>query len=391
MGRAWIGVDIGKDFHWALAIDETGRELLSRRVENEQEDIAELIEQARLLDCDLAWGVDMSHGPVALLVASLLAAGQQVVFVPGLMVNRCRGAFVGANKTDALDARVIAENARMRHDLATFGVKDDLLVSLRMLVERRKDLVADRTRSITRLRSVLITVFPGLERALKRNNKGPLVLLTHYQTPEAMRRAGESRMTEWLANRGVRGASKLARTALAAARAQTIVLPGTETAAALLARMAAEILDLDTHLATATRELESCFFSYPQARIVTSLPGMGPSLGAEFLAAVGDIGRFASADRLAAYAGLAPVSRDSGKTQGRLVSSRAGNHSLKRVFFQAAFASLHEPRSRAYYDRKRSEGKRHNQAVLALARRKVDVLWTMLRDNTHYESPVKAA
>ena len=333
----------------------------------------------------------MSHGPVALLVASLLAAGQQVVFVPGLMVNRCRGAFVGANKTDALDARVIAENARMRHDLATFGVKDDLLVSLRMLVERRKDLVADRTRSITRLRSVLITVFPGLERALKRNNKGPLVLLTHYQTPEAMRRAGESRMTEWLANRGVRGASKLARTALAAARAQTIVLPGTETAAALLARMAAEILDLDTHLATATRELESCFFSYPQARIVTSLPGMGPSLGAEFLAAVGDIGRFASADRLAAYAGLAPVSRDSGKTQGRLVSSRAGNHSLKRVFFQAAFASLHEPRSRAYYDRKRSEGKRHNQAVLALARRKVDVLWTMLRDNTHYESPVKAA
>src|SRR5665647_734206 len=52
-------------------------------------------------------------------------------FVPGLMVNRCRGAFVGANKTVALDARVIAENARMRHDLATFGVKDELLVSLR--------------------------------------------------------------------------------------------------------------------------------------------------------------------------------------------------------------------------------------------------------------------
>ncbi len=391
MERAWVGVDIGKDFHWALAIDETGRELLSRRVENEQTDIEGLIEQALGLGCELVWGVDMSHGPVVLLLASLLAAGQEAVFVPGLMVNRCRGAFVGANKTDALDARVIAENARMRHDLASFTVKEDLLVSLRMLVERRKDLVADRTRSITRLRSVLITVFPGIERALKLNNKGPLVLLTHYQTPESIRRAGERRMTEWLANRGVHGAAKLARTALAAAKAQTIILPGTETAAALIARMAEEVLDLDVRLATATKELESCFFSHPQARIVTSLPGMGPSLGAEFLAAVGDIGRFASADRLAAYAGLAPVSRDSGKTQGRLVSTRAGNHALKRVFFQAAFASLHEPRSRAYYDRKRAEGKRHNQAVLALARRKVDVLWAMLRDNTHYESPIKAA
>ena len=391
MGRAWIGVDIGKDFHWALAIDETGHELLSHRVENEQADIERLIEEVAALCREIVWGVDMSHGPVVLLVAILLGAEQSVVFVPGLMVNRCRGAFVGPNKTDALDARVIAENARMRHDLACFGVKDDVLVSLRMLVECRKDLVADRTRSITRLRSVLIIVFPGLERALKLNNKGPLVLLTHYQTPEVMRRAGEKRMTEWLTKRGVHGAAKLARTALGVSHAQTIELPGTGTAAALVSRMATEILDLDARLAEATKELEACFFSHPQARIIVSLPGMGPCLGAEFLATVGDIARFRNPVRLAAYAGLAPVSRDSGKTQGNLQRSRAGNHSLKRVFFQAAFASLHDPVSRAYYDRKRSEGKRHNQAVLALARRKVDVLWAMLRDGTLFESTAKAA
>lgn len=391
MQHAWIGVDIGKDFHWALAIDEAGHELFSRRVENDQSDIEQLIGEAKALGGVLTWGVDMSHGPAVLLVALLLAAGERVVFVPGIMVNRCRGAFVGPNKTDALDARVIAENARMRHDLATFGTKDDALVAMRMLVERRKDLVADRTRAITRLRSVLITVFPGLERAVKIKNKGALVLLTHYQTPEAMRRAGEKRMAGWLANRGVRGADKLAAKALRAAREQTVVLPGTDTAAALVARMAAEILETDTRLAEATTELEACFFSHPQARIIISLPGMGPCLGAEFLATVADISRFRNPGRLAAYAGLAPVSRDSGKTQGNLQRSRAGNHSLKRVFFQAAFASLHDPASRAYYDRKRAEGKRHNQAVLALARRKVDVLWAMLRDGTLFESPAKAA
>ena len=391
MGHAWIGIDIGKDFHWALAIDETGRELLSRRVENEQADIGRLIEEGTAAAGDRVWGVDMNHGPSALAVALLLAAGERVVYVPGLMVNRCRGAFVGPNKTDALDARVIAENARMRHDLAAFEVKADLLVSMRMLVERRKDLACDRTRQITRLRAMLVSVFPGLERALDLSTKGPLVLLTHYQTPEAMRRAGEKRMAEWLAARHVQGAAKRAREAIGAARKQTITLPGTDTASTLIARMAEEILELDARLAQAAKELEACFFSHPQARIIVSLPGMGPSLGAEFLAAVGDISRFKDPGHLAAYAGLAPVSRDSGKIQGRLVRTGAGNHSLKCVFFQAAFASLRDPESRAYYNRKRSEGKRHSQAVLALARRKVDVLWAMLRDGALYRAAAKAA
>lgn len=67
--------------------------------------------------------------------------------------------------------------------------------------------------------------------------------------------------------------------------------------------------------------------------------------------------------------------------------SKKGNKSLKRVFFLSAFAALKDPLSRAYYDRKRSEGKRHNQALIALARRRCDVLFAMLRDGTFYEAP----
>lgn len=63
---------------------------------------------------------------------------------------------------------------------------------------------------------------------------------------------------------------------------------------------------------------------------------------------------------------------------------------LKRVFYQAAFASLRTPESRAFYDRKRREGKRHRQAVIALARRRVNVLWAMLRDGTSFESSIAA-
>ena len=84
---------------------------------------------------------------------------------------------------------------------------------------------------------------------------------------------------------------------------------------------------------------------------------MGPILGSEFLVSVGDLRAFDSADQLAAYAGLVPAARDSGKRVGNHRRMRGGNKVLKRVFYQSAFASLRgSSHSRAFYDRKRTGG-----------------------------------
>jgi len=92
---------------------------------------------------------------------------------------------------------------------------------------------------------------------------------------------------------------------------------------------------------------------------------------AEFLAEVGDSSRFASADSLAAAAGIAPVLRASGATSRRR-RTRRGNRVLKRVLYRSAFSCIsHHGRSEAFYRRKRAEGKGHHQAVIALARRRV--------------------
>ena len=102
----------------------------------------------------------------------------------------------------------------------------------------------------------------------------------------------------------------------------------------------------------------------------------------------GDIALYDSADRLAGVAGLAPVPRDSGRVSGNLHRPRRFNRSLLRASYLAAQLSIrHDPASKHYYDRKRAEGKRHTQAVLALARRRNNVLWAMLRDRTHYQQP----
>ncbi len=198
---------------------------------------------------------------------------------------------------------------------------------------------------------------------------------------------GFSRLTTFLKNRGVKGAESVARKALAAAKAQSVSLPAEDVASRIAAELAEEVLALKEGIAALDGELQKRFFARPEARILASLPGMGPILGAEFLVEARGLSTFDSSESLAAYAGLVPAAHDSGKRVGNHRRMRGGNKVLKRVFYQSAFASLRSsPESRAFYDRERREGKKHTQALIALARRRVNVVWAMLRDGTTFET-----
>ena len=387
MDKAWAGVDVGKEFHWAHVLDVSGKELLSRKVENDEADISRLIDEALSLAKEIVWALDQPGGGATLLLALLWEQNQRVLYVPALTVDRTRDTYRGESKTDARDARVIADQARMRPDVGELEPGEQEIAELQLLLARRRDLITDQSRTITRLRETLLSLFPALERALDLNSKGPLTLLTHYQTPSQLRRAGHKRIATYLRNRSVKGSNSVAQKALAAAKAQSVTLPAQDIAAAIVAELAEDVLGLKERINILDEEIGQRFFARPEARILASLPGMGLILGAEFLVAVGDIRAFESADRLAAYAGLVPAARDSGKRAGNHRRMRGGNKVLKRVFYQSAFASLRgSPESRAFYDRKRREGKRHTQALIALARGRVNVVWAMLRDGTTFES-----
>ena len=385
--RVWVGVDVGKEFHWVHVLDASGRELLSRKLENDEAEIRELIGKALSLAEEVLWAVDQPGGSAVLLLALLWERDQRVLYIPGLTVNRASDTYRGESKTDARDARVIADQARMRPDLGELKPGEEEVAQLRILLGRRRDLIIDQNRTITRLGEALLLLSPALERALDLNRRGPLTLLTHYQSPAQLRRAGQKRVAAYLRKRGVKGFDSVASKALSAAKSQNIALPGESTAAHIVAELAAEILALKDHIELIDEEIEQRFFDRPEAEILASLPGMGPLLGAQFLVAVGNLSAFDSADHLAAYSGLVPAANDSGKRIGNNRRMRGGNKNLKRVFYQAAFASLRSsPESRAFYDRKRAEGKRHTQALIALARRRVNVLWAMLRNGTTFET-----
>ncbi|CED91974.1 Transposase [Actinomyces succiniciruminis] len=125
--------------------------------------------------------------------------------------------------------------------------------------------------------------------------------------------------------------------------------------------------------------------AHPLYPVLTSMPGVGVRTAAVFLAETA--GRtFPTGAQLASYAGLTPVTRRSGSSIRGEYVSHAGNKRLKRAMFLSAFASLRsDPASRAYYERKRAQGKRHNQAVLALAHRRILTLYAMIRDGSLYD------
>ncbi|CAL9634847.1 IS110 family transposase [Streptomyces sp. enrichment culture] len=378
----WAGIDAGKGHHWAAAVDETGATLWSKKIDNDESAILSALGEILDLADEVRWAVDISGTASALLLALLAAHGQQAVYVPGRTVNRMAGAYRGEAKTDARDAYIIAETARHRRDFATIDVPAQLAAELALLTAHRPDLVADRVRMINRLRDVLTGVFPALERSFDYSaHKGALVLLTGYQTPAAIRRRSRARLTAWLANRGVRSADAVAVTALEAARTQQTALPGEEVAAQIVADLAEQILALDERLKRIEKRIRETFRSHPQAEIIESLPGMGPMLGAEFVVAAGDLTAYADAGHLASAAGLVPVPRDSGRRTGNLHRPKRYSRRLRRVFYLSAQTSIiREGPNRDFYLKKRGEGCKHVQAIIALARRRASVLWALLRD-----------
>lgn len=387
MPRLWAGVDAGKSHHHCVVVDPDGRRLLSQKVANDETELLELIAEVNALGSEVLWAIDLNSGGGALLITVLLDHGQDLVYVPGRTVHHASGSYRGDGKTDAKDAFVIADQARMRRDLHPIASFDEIAADLRILTARRTDLGADRTRAINRLRDQVLAYFPALERAFDYSkSKGALVLLTGFQTPAALRRLGRARLETWLRARGVRSAAKVAETAIEAAQAQRTTVRGEKTAAAVVARLAEEVVALDARLAETDSAIEGRFREHEHAAVITSLPGLGPLLGAEFIAATGgDMAAFGSADRLAGVSGLAPVPRDSGRISGNLHRPRRYSRRLMRVFYLSALFSIRScPASKAFYERKRAEGKRHVQAVIALARRRLNVLWAMLRDGRPY-------
>jgi hypothetical protein len=173
--------------------------------------------------------------------------------------------------------------------------------------------MADWVRGINRLRSLLGSIFPALEAAFDYSTRTPLILVAGLCTPAEIGAAGTEGVTAHLAatRRGHPESPRPRPTAVTLANAQHLALPGQDGTAALVKRIAAKLLELDREIKDLDKTIAERFRDRPYARIIESLLGFGPNLGAEFLVVTrGDLASFVTAGRLASYAGIVPVHQD---------------------------------------------------------------------------------
>ena len=390
----FCGLDVGKSAHHAVALDPGGARLHNAELPQDEQWLRQL------------FGALQAHGPVlvvvdqpatigALPVAVARAVGCQVAYLPGLAMRRIADLHPGSAKTDARDAYVIAEAARtMPHTLRRVDAGEEVLAELGVLIGFDDDQAAEATRISNRIRGLLTQIHPAAERVLGPKVTTPVVLelLTRFGGPAGLRAAGRRRLLTVARKAAPRVGEQLIADLLAALDEQTVVVPGSAAAEKVLPRLATSLAQVLAQRRAIAAEVEGILDAHPLAKVLTSMPGVGVRTAARILLEVGDGSAFPTSGHLAAYAGLAPVTRRSGTSIRGERPPRGGNKHLKRALFLSAFAALADPTSRAYYDRKRAAGKRHNAALICLPRRRVDVLFAMLRDGTLYQpEPAQAA
>ena len=388
----FIGLDVGKSEHHATALTAEADKVYDKALPNSQEKLQHILTE--LVD---------QYGPALLVVdqpstigALPVAVAQnledvEVAYLPGLTMRRVADLHAGSAKTDARDAYIIAETARtMPTALRAIAASDEQIAELAVLAGFDDDLLAQTTATRNRLRGLLTQIHPGVERVLgtKLHHHGVLDMLSRWPTPHALQTAGRGHVRKRIAKHNPRLADKLTTDIFAALEAQTVVVPGTNAAATIVPMLASQLTDLYTQRADVFAQVDKLVDDHPLCMVPTSLPGVGVRTAARLLTEV--VGKdFKTAGHLASYAGIAPTTRRSGTSIRGEFANRGGNKRLKSALFNSAFAALSHKPSRAYYDKKINQGKTHKQAIIALARRRLDTLYAMLRDGTFYHDPTQ--
>ncbi|MET7436148.1 IS110 family transposase, partial [Streptomyces flaveolus] len=374
----FLGLDVGKSNHHGHGLTPAGKKVFDKALPNGEPQLRAVFDKLKAKFGTVLVVVDQPASIGALPLTVARDAGCKVAYLPGLAMRRIADLYPGEAKTDARDAAVIADAARtMPHTLRSLELADEITAELTMLVGFDQDLAGEANRTSNRIRGLLTQFHPSLERVLGPRLHHPAItwLLERYGSPAALRKAGRRKLVEVVRPKAPRMAQRLIDDIFDALDEQTVVVPGTGTLDVIVPSLAKSLAAVHEQRRALEAQIEALLEAHPLSQVLTSMPGIGVRTAAVLLATVGDGSSFPSAAHLASYAGLAPATKSSGTSIHGEHAPRRGNRQLKRAMFLSAFAALHDPASRGYYDRCRARGKTHTQALLRLARHRISVLF----------------
>lgn len=388
--RYCAGLDWASEKHDVCVIDPRGAIRTHFTVDHTTQGMAELLRRLRRIGPAGTLPVALER-PSGLLVDTLLEAGFAVVPIHPNQVKASRARYTAARgKSDAGDAYILADLLRTDgHRFEPLRAPSEATRALRALVRTRDDLVATRVQLANQLRSLLEGFWAGAARVFA-DVDSPIALafLHRYPTPTSAARLGPKRMERFLKTHaycGRRSPEKLLARLREAPRGHAGPLES-ETKGQLVHSLVATLTPLVAEIKKIDGLIAAHLAQHPDGEIVASFPRAGTTNAAQILAELGDDRRrFRTDSQLAAEAGVAPVTRASGKH--RAVSFRwACNKRLRRALTTWAGNSRHaHPWAADVYKRARERGHDHPHAVRILARAWCRVLWRCWQDHTPYD------
>jgi transposase len=395
----WCGIDWAERHHDIALVDDAGRLVAKLRI---GDDVAGF---ARLLELLAEHGAGpQAPVPIAmetargLLAAALVAAGYPLYPINPMAVARYRDRYsVSRAKSDAGDAFVLANILRTDLDAhRPLPADSDLAKAVRVLARAQQDAVWDRQQIGNKLRSLLREYFPAALIAFPElAHPAAIEVLQLAPTPIAAAKLTRASIRAALRRAGrQRNFDAAVEPIHAALRGEHLRQPARVEAA-----MGDHALALVRALATARSNIDclqdalaAAFDQHPDAEIITSMPGLGPVLGARLLGEVGDDRhRFTDARGHKAFAGTAPVTRASG-TKTSVTARMIRNKRLGQVGYLWAFSLLTASSgARAHYDRRRAQGDNHAAACRNLANRYLGILHHCLQTRTTYDETIAFA
>jgi transposase len=386
---AFAGIDWGGSHHQLCVVDHDGAKQREVRVTHDVAGLAELdLELARFAD-RLPVAIERAEG---VLVEHLQAAGHVVFAVSPRIAARARERYrVAPVKDDRFDAFVLADTLRHEHDRwRALSQPSPLLAEIKALTRDRERLLETQQTIEAQLRSILDAYHPAPTHLFSSIDRQiTLAFINEYPTPQSASRLRATRVGGFCKRNNYTG--RVAPEVLAERLRSNLLsgAPGTVAGKSMSAKSFAQILSLlNEQLAEFDDAIAAAVAEHPDSRIFASFPGVGPVLTAVMLAEIGeDRARFPTANVLLAEAGLAPVTRSSGRSE-QVRFRYAANRHLREASMWWAFNSLKMSpwANDAFRTARDQRGQRYHRALRGLAARWMRVLWRCWIDGTTYDA-----
>ena len=377
--EAVLGLDVGKSSHWACLVTRDGEIRANHPVGNTEEDLDGLFSQ---VGPGTLVVVDQARNIGALAVRRARMAGLEVAYLPGIAAHGAARLFAGDAKTDERDAMVIAKTALGIPDaLLPVPRGDARLEAARSMAAQRDHMVTCATRDKNRLRSILLESCPRFEALADLSDPHWVRMLEKLGGPWGIADAGKASM-----GAVTRGANRAemdgAWDAVAASTRPPECMveaenPQVRTLARRIREAAEEAAELDARIA-------AMLAGDATYECLLTVPGIGPRTASELVIGI-DIADFPDHHHLASYCGIAPRNRRSGSSISSVSASRQGNKRLKNLLiFSCNSLVRSKNRFGEYYRKCRGRGMCHGEALKAVARKRVKVIYAIMRDRVPY-------